>query len=355
MHSMKTSQRGPHTFHHHADASGPGPMDGLPHAGKLAARRTSWAAQARLVASDWTVRLLCIASVLVVALLVAPLPFRPWDSPVHAAPGTASDMALAWTREDPVARLIQRLAHRVSSGQQDVNVAAAAGLSGLRAHPGTLHFLRVGTWRMAAADAVEANPWISDEALAAALARAGAPEAEVAHVMDHYPVLMASGDLAAQKGWTLPAAPARPRIVRTIEDAMARSGMRSRISPDAFDRLVAEGLRCSWLTTRSAGTLMAAAGSPEQAASLEGMGSLEEDDEELRRQAADVQRWCADFFADRLIELHGIDPAMAVQLALNLAISDPSPPATIEQAFPPRYRPRPQGRRNAPGFPRKHG
>ena len=238
--------------------------------------------------------------------------------------------------KDPVALLITRLGDRMASGVHDVNIAAAGRLSGLKAHRGIVHFLRVGTWRMAAADAVDADARIGDEALGAALARSGAPWDEVDHVVGQYPVLGVPGDPEALKWRSLASAPAYPHLVRIIEDSMARAGTQPPGDPNDFNRLVAEGLRCSWMASCSAGTLATAARSPEGKPGLDEIGSLEEEDEELRRQAEDIERWCAEFFADRLVELHGLDPAVAVQLAFDFVAARRDRFVTAEQMFPPR-------------------
>lgn len=219
----------------------------------------------------------------------------------------------------------------------DMQAACAARLDALAIHGGVADLLRKGTWCVALADAVEADPWIREEALRGVLLAAGVPDALAADLVLEYPVAFDVTAGSGVGGSTVEFAAAHGRIRRVMEDAFALHGMALPEASETFNALVVEGLRCAWLTTHSVGTLRSFADFFATEPDEPGEHGLLDEASELRREAGEAARWCAGYFAARFIQRHHVEPAMALDLAMALGAVEEGQLAIPSQLFPPRW------------------
>ena len=189
---------------------------------------------------------------------------------------------------------------------------------------------------MAIADAVESNPRAGEESIKEALARLGAPPDEIAHVMGQYPVRRASAGSGPVHPDELHGAAAYRGIAWLVRGAMGWADGEVEERSDEFNRLVAEGLRCAWMTACAAGTLESFGQAQREQRKRESDGGAAEEASEMRLQSDAARRWCARYFATRLVELRGVPLIVAVDLAWACAQDGQGRTATGEQLFPAR-------------------
>jgi hypothetical protein len=272
--------------------------------------------------------------------------FRGVPRPSPKGSAGAGDVAATTTEaktrgaDDELARsFMSRAASRMGTPPRDVNAEAAARLAGFQTHGGILEFLRIATLRMAAADAVEADRWIDAEALSAVLARSGATAEDVAHAVSRYPVERFHGEPVDELRWAYPRTEAHRVLADKMLDAMGRAGVTPPTEPRRLDGVIAEGLRCGWMAAHSAWVLGSFAESLEEVFRHGGGNGFGEEFMALRRQGRHALRWCAEYCADRLVVVHGMDPAEALRVAMEFARGWDEPLGLPEDLFPPRYVP----------------
>lgn len=233
--------------------------------------------------------------------------------------------------------------HRWSKGvpgpdpttERDVNARFAARLAGLNVHGGVLQMLRVATWQMTLADAVLASPKVVEEPLQRILEAAGATRAEGEQVLYQYPVSLDDVPADAHRQ-AIQAAVAYPQVLQILQEALSPLDHPGLRDPKSLDLLATEGLRCAWLTSCSVAALHGFAAFMSQDLLACGLPGWEDEVRDQQRQAADVARWCAEYFAARLVEWHHIEPATALHLATALGRIAEGQQATSLQLFPPR-------------------
>lgn len=258
---------------------------------------------------------------------------RPVEGRGEAAagePGAGLDEA-SWTPEG--GRMPWRVVVADVPDGRDVNRAFEARLEGLDIHGGVQQQMRVGTWQMMLADALEANPGMATEELEAHLVALGVPVEQARQLIRVHPVMPRDAVGEETSRLALSSARAYGALARVIEDAFARSGEVGPADADARHRILAEGLRCAWLGACTAGMLKGFADRAEEMLGALGIGELALEVARERRHAADATRWVTDYFAARLVGLHGIDPTIAMELAIGFGGVADGHLATPEQMF----------------------
>ena len=232
-------------------------------------------------------------------------------------------------------RLRGALIGRGNTPERDINARFAARLAGLNVHGGVLQMLRMGTWQLTVADAVQASPQWVEEPMQRILEAAGATRAEGEQVLFQYPVTLDDPQEDPHADG-VQAATAYPQIVQALQQALAPWHHAALRDPRSLDLLATEGLRCAWLTSCSVGALRELAEFIAQDLQELGLPVGNAEVRDCERQAADVARWCAEYFAARFVELHQLEPAAAMQLASALGRIEEGQQATTLQLFPAR-------------------
>lgn len=280
---------------------------------------------------------LCALALGVACVLRMPWP-RPSVRAEQAGPAAAASETPGSGRgKNRAVGLLHEASRLASMPTPDMQADCAAGLDALAIHGGIRHLLRTGTWCIALADAVEGDPWITEEALSGVLLAAGAHDAAAADLVLGYPVAFDITSGLGGGGSAVELAAAHGRIRRVVEDAFALHGRALPEASETFNALVVECLRCAWLTTHAVGTLHSFADFFATVPDEPGEHGLLDEASDLRREAGEAVRWCAGYFAARFIQRHHVEPAMALDLAMALGAVEEGQLATPSQLFPPRW------------------